>query len=289
MQRFFTLGLCLLLSGLANVSQAHMMIPHLTLVGLLVLGVASFGATFLRKSNVPMISRAKLAVLFAATMLLLQTSPASAHDYLIEQKGQDILLFYGHGDQATEFEAAKVSKLKAIDAQGKDLQVQKDKRVKALLLKVSGSPAVMMAEIDNGYWSKTIYGWKELPKRKASRVVEAIRSFYFTKSLLSWSGAVQEAAGASRLSIVPMENPFELKPGAQLPVRITGNGKPLPGVEVIGLDHAERGRTDSDGIIRIPINAGLNLITVEYKEPIKDDPDADALSLTATLTFDVKK
>lgn len=272
-----------------TVALPAVVLPHLTLVGLLEAGVASLVIAFLRKSEVQMISQAKLAVLFIAAIFLFQASTVSAHDYLIEQKGPDLLLFYGHGAQAMEFETAKVSKLKAIDAQGKDLQVQKEKRDKALLLKVSGQPAVVMAEIDNGYWSKTIYGWKELPKRKASRVVEAIRSLYYTKVLLSWTGAVQDTAGSARLSIVPMENPFVIKSGAQLPVRITGNGKPLPGVEVIGFDHAKRGKTDNDGVIRIPVNAGLNLVTVEYKEPIKDDPDADAISLTATLTFEVKK
>jgi cobalt/nickel transport system permease protein len=272
-----------------RVALPAVMLPHLTLVGLLEAGVAALVIAFLRKSKVQMISQTKLTVLFIAAVLLFQTSTASAHDYLIEQKGQDLLLFYGHGNQAMEFEAAKVSKLKAIDAQGRDLQIQKQKRDKALLLKIAGQPAVVMVEIDNGYWSKTIYGWKELPKRKASRVVEAIRSLYYTKVLLSWNGAVQEAAGSARLSIVPMENPFATRPGTQLPVRIMGNGKPLPGVEVIGYDHARRGKTDNDGVIRIPINAGLNLVTVEYKEPIKDDPDADALSLTATLTFEVKK
>jgi cobalt/nickel transport system permease protein len=272
-----------------KIALPAVVLPHLALVGLLEAGVASLVIAFLRKSDLQMISLTKLAVLFIALMLFFQSSSASAHDYLIEQKGQDLLLFYGHGNQAMEFEAAKVSKLKAVDAQGRDLPVLKEKRDKALLLKISGQPAVVMAEIDNGYWSKTIYGWKELPKRKASRVVEAIRSIYFTKSLLTWNGVVQEAAGSARLSIVPMENPFAIKSGAQLPVRITGNSKPLPGVEVIGFDHAKRGKTDKDGVIKIPVNAGLNLVTVEYKEPIKNDPDADALSLTATLTFEVKK
>jgi uncharacterized GH25 family protein len=188
-----------------------------------------------------------------------------------------------------EFEASKVAKLSAIDGQGKELMIQKEPRNKALELKVSGQPAAVMAEIDNGYWSKTIYGWKELPKRKASRVVEAIRSLYFTRALLSWNGAVQEASGGTRLEIVPMADPFTMKPGDSLSVRVLGSGKPLQDIEVVGLDHAKRGITDKDGMIKVPLTEGLNLVTVEYKEKIKDDPDADALSLTATLTFEVKK
>jgi uncharacterized GH25 family protein len=85
-----------------------------------------------------------------------------------------------------------------------------------------------------------------------------------------------------------MADPFVLKPGDQLPVKVLGSGKPLSGIEVIGFDHAKRGTTDKEGIIKVPLTKGINLVTVEYKEKIKDDPDADALSLTATLTFEVK-
>jgi cobalt/nickel transport system permease protein len=272
-----------------KVALPAVVLPHLTLVGLLEAAVAALVIAFLRKSKLRITGSSMRTLLFIAAALHFQTSSASAHDYLIEQRGQDLLLFYGHGSQAMEFEDAKVSKLRAINANGKDLDVRKEKRDKALLLKVAGRPAMVMAEIDNGYWSKTIYGWKEFPKRKASRVVEAIRSLYYTEMLLSWNGAVREAAASARLRIVPLEDPFAVRPGAQLPVMIIGNGKPLPGVEVIGYDHAGRGKTDHNGVVRIPIHAGLNLVTVEYKEPIKDDPDADALSLTAALTFEVKK
>jgi uncharacterized GH25 family protein len=107
--------------------------------------------------------------------------------------------------------------------------------------------------------------------------------------LLSWNGAVQEASGGARLEIVPLADPFTMKPGDSLSVKVLGSGKPLPDVEVVGFDHARRGATDKDGVIKIPVTEGLNLVTVEYKEKIKDDPDADALSMTATLTFEVKK
>jgi cobalt/nickel transport system permease protein len=272
-----------------GVTLPAVVIPHLTFVGALEVAVAATVIGILRKGKSKMITRNSLTALVVTTLLVLQGSPVSAHDFLIEQKGQEILLLYGHGAQAMEFESAKVAKLKAVDAQGRELSVQKEQRDKSLALKVGGQPAAVMAEIDNGYWSKTIYGWKELPKRKASRVVEAIRSLYFTSMLLSWNPAIQDASGGARLEILPMADPFAMKPGDQLSVKVLGSGKPLPGIEVVGFDHAKRGITNKDGVIQVPVIAGLNLVTVEYKEKIKDDPDADALSMTATLTFEVKK
>ena len=143
--------------------------------------------------------------------------------------------------------------------------------------------------IDNGYWSKTIYGWKELPKRKASRVVEAIRQIFYTRALLSWADSAQSPASSHTIAIVPTQNPFILKPGDLLPIKVLYNGNPLPGAEVSGGEHNVFGRADTDGMIKIPVVAGINLLSVEHKEKIKDDPDADALDETATLTFEVKQ
>jgi nickel transport protein len=199
------------------------------------------------------------------------------------------MVVFGHGTQREEFDLSKIKRVRVIDSQGKDIPDQKEKKEKGLALKITGQPAAIMAEIDNGYWSKTIYGWKELPKRKASRVVEAIRSLFYTKTFISWGEAVQAASSGARLDIVPMKNPFEMKAGDSLPLKVLLSGKPLPGAEVIGPDHAKLGTADKDGLVRIPLVKGNNLVTVEYKERIKDDPDADALSLTATLTFEVKR
>ncbi len=188
-----------------------------------------------------------------------------------------------------EFEVSKVKQVKAVDLQGKEIPVQREKKEKGLLLKIDGRPAAIMASIDNGYWSKTIYGWKELPKRKASRVVEAIRSFFFSKTILSWNDAVQAASADAGLDMFPLKNPLELKAGEALSLKVLLRGQPLPGAEVIGGEHDKIGKTDKDGLVKVPLVRGQNQVTVEHKERIKDDPDADALSLTATLTFEVKK
>ncbi len=271
-----------------KIALPAVVLPHLTLVGLLEAGVAALVVAFLRKSKVQMIGQAKLVVFFIAAVLLFQTSSASAHDFWIEQKGQDFMVVFGHGAQREEFDVSKVKNVKAVDPQGKDVPFQKEKRDKGLALKMSGQPAAIIVEIDNGYWSKTIYGWKELPKRKASRVVEAIRSVFYSKTILSWSDTVQKASGGARLDIIPMKNPFDMKAGESVLLKVFLSEKPLSGAEVIGSEHAKLGTTDKDGMVKVPLTRGFNLVTVEHKERIKDDPDADALSLAATLTFEVK-
>ena len=272
-----------------GVSIPAIVIPHLTFVGALEAVVAALVIGFIRKGNLKMANHAKSAILFVAVILLLQASVASAHDYWIEQKGEGLMLVFGHGSQRLDFEVEKATSLKAFDAQGKELTVQKEKKGKGLILKISGQPALVTAVVDNGYWSKTIYGWKEEPKRKASRVVEAIRQLYYTKVLIAWSNATQSATSDQSIALIPLQNPFTMKPGDMLQVKVLYNGNPLPNAEMNGGEHNALGKTDKEGMIKVPVVAGANLLSVEYKVKIKDDPDADTLDQTATLTFEVKK
>jgi hypothetical protein len=60
----------------------------------------------------------------------------------------------------------------------------------------------------------------------------------------------------------------------------------LEGVEIDG-DHEPLGVTDGAGEALIPLSPGLQLLTVAWKEPLEGDLDADSLTMTATLTFEV--
>jgi nickel transport protein len=223
-------------------------------------------------------------------VLILGLAPAAnAHEFWVEQKGGEFTLVYGHGSNREEFDASKVKGITALDAAGKSIEVQKEKKAKGLLLKFPHIPSAIFVEIDNGYWSKTIYGWKELPKRKASRVVEAMRSFNYSKALISRGNTPQDLPGDSKLDIIPMENPFDLKSGDSLQLRVVCQGKPVPDVEVEGTDHQRVATTDKNGFTQVFLSKGYQIITVAHKVPLKDDPDADFLSMTMTLTFEVKR
>ena len=273
-----------------SVAIPAIMIPHLIFVGALEAVVAVLVVTFLRRDKNGIIQFPKAAALvFFTAFLVVHSTAALAHDFFIEPKGEDFVVVFGHGTQREEFEVSKVKLVRALDLQGKEIPVQKEKKEKGLVLKINGRPSTVLVSIDNGYWSKTIYGWKELPKRKASRVVEAIRSLFFSKTILSWNESVQTASADTGLDIIPLKNPFEMNAGESLSLKVLLRGQPLPGAEVIGIEHAKLGKTDKDGLIKVPLVRGQNLVSVEHKERIKDDPDADWLNLTATLTFEGKK
>jgi uncharacterized GH25 family protein len=228
-------------------------------------------------------------IFIAMALLLVLVPEVFAHDFWIDRSGPGFLLVFGHGDQRAEFDPSKVKAVKAFGPGGGEIEVRREKKGNGLLLQPVEPPSWIYADIDNGYWSKTIYGWRNLPKRKASRVVEAIHSFYYSKALMSWSDALQSPVTSAQLDIVLLKNPFESKAGDSLPIKVLLRGKPVAGVEVEGRDHDIVSTTDKDGIARVRMIGGPQLISVDLKEPIKDDPDADYMSFTATLTFEVGK
>jgi cobalt/nickel transport system permease protein len=272
-----------------SVAIPAIMIPHLTIVGGIEAIVAAMVISFLRPGKNGVLGQSKTVVILLGTLFLIfQSTTAPAHDFFIEKKGEDYLVVFGHGKEREEFDVSKIKQVKAFDPQGKEIVVNKEKKERGAALKMAGRPSVIMVSIDNGYWSKTIYGWKELPKRKASRVVEAIHSLFFTKALFSGIIPGTGVGGDALLDIVPMTNPLEMKPGESFPVKIVLRGRPLAGAEIIGSEHTRLGKADKDGIVKVILIKGPNLLTVETREPLRDDPDADALTLTATLTFEVK-
>ncbi len=266
------------------------MIPHLTILGLVEASVTFLVVLFLLKSPMRLenLSKKMWLLLFS---LLIGSLPSiiQAHDFWMEKKGEEVLLVFGHGTKREEFDLTKVKQVKAFDVQGKEINVSQEKRSMGLLIKTSQPPALLFSEIDNGYWSKTIYGWKNLPKRKASRVVESNRSLYYSKSFLAWGDPLTKPLIDAMLEIIPLENPFELKAGALLPIRVIFRGKPVSGIPVEGGDHQKVALTDHQGEAKVSLTKGLQLLSVSMKEPIKNDPDADYLIIISTFTFEVTK
>jgi Domain of unknown function (DUF4198) len=97
--------------------------------------------------------------------------------------------------------------------------------------------------------------------------------------------------------LVPLENPYALKVGATLPIRVLVDGKPVANqyVQYGGLS-ATNGRvaqlntrSDAAGMIRIPVNrTGTYYVKFINMTRITGDAEADHSSKWASLTFAIK-
>lgn len=287
------------------------MIPHLTLVGALEAIVTFTVLSFLIQRGVGLRALQWLFVLFVFGVF---EATVFAHDYWIEPKDDGVYhgitsgvatgfaLVYGHRDERLPYDLNQLKKVRVFDANEKELNFRKEVQSNAMLIFPQGNACVILAELESGYWSKTIYGLKNIPKRKATRPIESYQAFHYSKSIVSScelgskgvgqvegqlkSQAVTQPIKGLRLDIVPAQNPFKMKAGERLALRVVFEGKPVIRA-TIERDHEKVGETDSDGWVRVLLKKGRQLYTVEKRDPIQTDPDADFVSTTTTLTFEV--
>lgn len=114
------------------------------------------------------------------------------------------------------------------------------------------------------------------------------------KSLLS-SGSGDPAAGTRplglALELIAEQNPYGLRSGADLPVRLLYRGRPLRGALVVALNRvnpAEKlsARSDDDGRVRFRLpRAGMWLVKAVHAVPAVAGTGADWESFWASLTF----
>jgi nickel transport protein len=124
-----------------------------------------------------------------------------------------------------------------------------------------------------------------------------LSSMKYAKALLYTGGGdsdVFQTVVGHQLELVPLSNPFALKPNETLRVRVYFEGKPLAGAAVeIGdgvtprkEEEIPRYNTNSDGIAEVPIHRpGLQLLVVEHNAPPLHADLCDSDVSIATLSF----
>ena len=94
---------------------------------------------------------------------------------------------------------------------------------------------MVVARYDNGYWVKTSHGHRNTSKLHVPDAEDSLSSMKYAKALIeigSESSALYEKAVGHRFELIPLSNPFSLKPGDALKIRVQFDGKPLAGVSV---------------------------------------------------------
>ncbi len=218
---------------------------------------------------------------------------ASAHDAWLEPNAGGLALFYGHGSKHDPYDPAKVKEVKAVDCKGKSIPIAIEKKGDFVSLTWKDRPGIVTLVFDGGYGCKTTDGWKRTTKREAQGKFEIVKSYRirkFAKALQAQCDSYASPVGLA-FEIVPKENPLSVKPGQSLPVEVLLEGKPVEEAvfKITDAKDPEKKteiKTDKNGNASIPIlKAGPQRVVAKLKLPLKDDPDADTLSLSTSLTF----
>jgi nickel transport protein len=230
-------------------------------------------------------------------VLFLSIQPVIAHDAWIEKQDGRLAVLYGHCGKHEPYDSTNVKEARGFDENGKPLAVEIRHDKDGALLAPQGTPSLVTMFYDGGYYVRTPDGGKKMTRRNAEGkfpVLEALRSQKCAKAFLA-PGQAWSAIVGLPFEIVPEKDPFSLKPGDVLPMRILLDAKPIEGVTFkIGTaghpDPKSLPKSDKDGKVSLVIpDAGLQVIAAAIKVPRKDDPDADVLSLCSSLSFEVRQ
>lgn len=223
-----------------------------------------------------------------ALALAWASSSALAHDVWVEPRDGGYAVLYGHGAEQEAYDTLKVKTLTAIGPKGQTLPVSRrpGNGMASVTVKIEGAPSLTTMYFDDGFWTKTEAGWKNLPKNAVQgQVLTAAHYVQLAKTVVAWSPVVVQPQGLP-LEIVPLSTAAPA-PGKRLPVQVLWEGKPLAGAKIAlpGPDKPAPAQTDAQGKASIPVIAGHQIISVNHKIAAKDEPRTDDLSFTANLVF----
>jgi nickel transport protein len=182
-----------------------------------------------------------------------------------------------------------IKEFKVFDAIGKVRKSETAFKDKATVQIGNEKVTLVTVLQEEGFRSITADGEKPLSKREAKDAIETRYYLNFSKTLLSWSKAFTKPLGKG-LEIVPLKNPLTLKTGDKLPIVVYYDGKPHADIWVDDrTNDGIREKTDSKGRLNVIIGKkGLQVVTAYLDTPYKDPAEADKMTFTSNLTYQVK-
>lgn len=232
-------------------------------------------------------------ILTAVVLALLGSQTALTHDTWIEKRNGEILVLRGHGGTVEAYDPALVKEAKGLDVKGKAVKLDIVKNKENASLAPEGTPVVVAALYDSGYWLKTTDGWKKATKREGKGkydIVQSLKSKQWCKGFLVPCAENSKPMG-QRFEVVPRKDPATIHVGDKLPIKVLFDGKPVEGAIITtGGAHAPDAssalKTDKGGNANVEVKkAGVQIVKASHNIALKDDPDADVLSLASTVSF----
>jgi len=230
--------------------------------------------------------------ILAMVIVLLLAQSAYAHYFWVEQEAGRFRISWGHYPETGPYEPEKVNMVKAYDRHGKEIRIERKDGKDTVYIHTKSAVLMMTLSSEGSFLVTTPDGKKRLTKREAQKtglqIIDAVYSYQFAKSLFGYSDEAARPAGM-RFEIVPQKNPYTLKPGDILPIKVFFEGRPAEGVAIAINNEKDTVKSNKKGIANITISEkGMQIVSAKKRIPAKDNPDADYLSYTTVLTFELK-
>ncbi len=220
-------------------------------------------------------------------LILIFFHSALSHDLWIEKDNDKFVLYYGHfkpqnnEEKFIKYGLENILEVHCFDTKGNPIKIKIDNNYP---LKIENSCKALYILTSSGFWTKTPYGLKNIPKNKTDLAIESWQSFESVKRVEE----NYDKPLTNHLEITLLNNLKDLKVGDKVTFLVTYNKKPISDV-VVTYFEKPIGTTDEEGKINIRIKEkGLQIIGTSYT--LKGDgKKADKIIFTSFLNFEVKK
>jgi uncharacterized GH25 family protein len=240
------------------------------------------------------ITRSRSAGLAALALAALTSIPVQAHEIWFAQRSRQIALIYGTGAQDLDsvrrfpmFDSAA-----GFDAAGKPVPLSLKATDSLVLVDVAADPAVVVARMDNGLWTKDPKDGEFYAKPKGEIPGAVVSGHYYkyTTYLRKFPAGPMAGLPGMKLQLVPVSKVFPKKMGEKLTVQVLFEGQPLAGArvfqEMVTNPNGKPVLTDHDGRATITVrNDGLNVVMAQHMSAPEDPVTTFMTEHVATLSF----
>ncbi len=210
-----------------------------------------------------------------------------AHELRLEREGESCVLYSGHrhsgheGEEIVSYSPEIVLWARCFDEEGGEIEAGIGP---ASPVKIDCDGAILYVMTSSGYWTKTPYGTRNVPKDQVSMPVRSWLSFESVKRVGSWNEKLSRPL-TSELELIPLNDPLALEKNGKIRLLVTYQGRPVEGA-VVSCDGKPRGRTGEDGRVNIRLrHDGFQAIQASYTLPL-DTEKADEAVHSTNLNFE---
>ncbi|GAB1538777.1 hypothetical protein NUACC21_14410 [Scytonema sp. NUACC21] len=191
--------------------------------------------------------------------------PASAHVVWFNYENGEYKLLYGHPEEGPQsYRVSGFREANAYDANRQIIPVTISQNEDGISLTANSRVAALTGFYDNGFYARVPgNNYLRISESEIEQYENVSHNLKYTKALYDWSKALGQPFN-QQLEIVPLQNPFLVKEGDNLPVQVFYQGNPISDgllVEHLGQEVPK----GNDGVFNIPIGVeGLQAIEASY-------------------------
>lgn len=228
--------------------------------------------------------KTQLATALAA--LALGLGSAQAHNVWLvpDANGAYLVQFGGHEGKLEEYNSDKLKAVTAYDRRGRKIDVSSAAVANGVRVKPEREPALLAAEFDNGFFSKTDTGpMVNKPMDQNPGATSGVHARKFHKTVIQWGLIARKELGQA-FEIIGTQSK-DPQAGQPMKVQVLKDGKPVAGVRLSIGEDGQPVTSAADGTATVIPVEGNNQLLAILRLPVKGDAKTTQRSYEYLFAF----